>query len=62
MSLGHISRQMLEDAMSRFHGEILQTPPNLPLQQVTASVSLAVKQFTCKPDQSPPSHAEVKNE
>jgi len=27
MSLGHISRQMLEDAMSRFHGEILQTPP-----------------------------------
>jgi tRNA U55 pseudouridine synthase TruB len=27
MSVGHISRQMLEEALSRFHGEILQTPP-----------------------------------
>lgn len=25
--IGHISRQMLEEALSRFHGEILQTPP-----------------------------------
>jgi len=26
-SYSHISRRMLEDTMSRFHGEILQTPP-----------------------------------
>jgi len=27
ISVGHISRQMLEEALSAFHGEILQIPP-----------------------------------